>query len=125
MTATYKRKRLKEQESIDRRPTGIRKNLNSAERWSSKRQIIKTFKDMITSQQEDSFRRSELRWDLDQELYIRYFNWDTASGHRGLVELLYKFKIINSPYDRLQYTPFDTNANNYTLEQTIELLGYN
>lgn len=42
MTASYKRKRLKEQDSLDIKPTAIRKNLNSSERWKARKQISKT-----------------------------------------------------------------------------------
>jgi len=45
MTAQYKRKRLKEEQSIDKKPTKIRKNLNSSERQRAKREVRRQLKE--------------------------------------------------------------------------------
>jgi hypothetical protein len=45
MPADYKRKRLIEENSSDKKPTAIRKQLNSSERIKAKKQIKKTISD--------------------------------------------------------------------------------
>jgi len=58
MTASYKRKRLIEENSSDKRPTAIRKQLNSSERIKTKNQIRKNISDRVEIVQ-------ELRWELE------------------------------------------------------------
>lgn len=58
MPANYKYKRLKEQQSLDKKPTEIRKNLNSSERIKVRKQIKKTLNDRHGIVE-------ELRWELD------------------------------------------------------------
>ena len=58
MPADYKRKRLIEENCLDKKPIHIRKNLNSSERIKVKKQIKKTLND-----RHDIVH--ELRWELD------------------------------------------------------------
>jgi hypothetical protein len=58
MTASYKRKRLIEEDCLDKKPTYIRKSLNSSERIKTKRQIQKTVNDRFNIV-------DELRWELE------------------------------------------------------------
>lgn len=58
MPANYKYKRLKEEDSSDKRPTEIRKNLNSSERIKAKSQIRRTINDRHGIVH-------ELRWELE------------------------------------------------------------
>lgn len=60
MPANYKRKRLIEENSSDKKTTYIRKNLNSSERIKAKKQIKKTISDRYGVV-------DELRWHLEIE----------------------------------------------------------
>lgn len=60
MTAQYKRKRLIEENCLDKKPRAIRKNLNSSERLKARNQIAKTLND-----RQDSV--NELRWEIERE----------------------------------------------------------
>jgi hypothetical protein len=60
MTASYKRKRLIEEDSSDKKPTAIRKQLNSSERIKTRSQIKKNLDDRLEWVQ-------ELRWELELE----------------------------------------------------------
>ena len=58
MPENYKRKRLIEENSSDKKPTYIRKSLNSSERIRAKNQIKKTLNDRHSVV-------DELRWDFE------------------------------------------------------------
>ena len=49
----YKRKRLSEEQSIDAKPTKIKKQLNSSERWRGKRDINKQLDELNNEPYQD------------------------------------------------------------------------
>ena len=81
MTASYKRKRLKEQDSLDIKPTAIRKNLNSSERWKAKKQISKT----LDSRQDIA---ESLRWELEVKQSIECHQNEISGPHTYIQTIL-------------------------------------
>jgi hypothetical protein len=81
MTASYKRKRFKEQDSLDARPTAIRKNLNSSERWKAKNQVAKTLND-----RQDIVE--DLRWELEARQSIECHQNEIFGPHTYMQNML-------------------------------------
>ena len=81
MPANYKYKRLKIEDSIDKKPTKIRKNLNSSERIKSRKQIKKTLNDRHDIVQ-------ELRWELEMWQSSECRHNELFGPHCGLESML-------------------------------------
>ena len=81
MTAPYKRKRLKEGDSLDIKPTAIRKNLNSSERWRAKKQISK----ILDSRQDIA---ESLRWELESKQSIECHQKQIFGPHLHIENML-------------------------------------
>jgi hypothetical protein len=81
MTANYKRKRLIEENNLDKKPTHIRKNLNSSERIKVKKQIKKTLNDRHNIAE-------ELRWELEARQSIECHQNELHGPHLYIATML-------------------------------------
>lgn len=81
MPADYKRKRLIEENSSDKKPTYIRKSLNSSERTKTARQIKKTLNDRVDMV-------DKLRWDLEMKQSIECHQNELFGPHLYMQNML-------------------------------------
>jgi hypothetical protein len=81
MPANYKYKRLKEEDSLDKRPVHIRKNLNSSERIKVKKQIKKTLNDRHNIVE-------ELRWELEMRQSVECHKNELHGPHLYMQNML-------------------------------------
>lgn len=81
MTASYKRKRLIEEDCLDKRPTHIKKSLNSSERIKTKKQIQKTINDRYSVV-------DELRWELETKQCIECHQREIFGPHAHIQNIL-------------------------------------
>ena len=82
MPADYKRKRLIEENCLDKRPTYIRKSLNSSERIKSKKQVKKTLNDRHNIV-------DELRWELDLRQSCECHQNEVLGPHNYIETMLF------------------------------------
>ena len=112
MTANYKRKRLIEENSSDKRPTAIRKQLNSSERIKTKNEIKKNISDRIQIAQ-------ELRWEFEVKQSSECHHNEIFGPHVHMQTMLALLDV--GDFDLYRCTCLDT----YKLsdEQILKMFG--
>lgn len=89
MPAQYKRKRLIEQECIDKKPTAIRKQLNSSERIRGKAETRTQLENSFLSKVEIQ----SIRWDIEMSQSIDCHNKERYGVHRHIENILVKLEV--------------------------------
>ena len=89
MPAQYKRKRLIEEQCIDKKPTAIRKQLNSSERLRGKIETRLQLEDSFLSKTEIQ----SIRWDIEMSQSIDCHNKDRFGVHKGVENILVKLDV--------------------------------
>lgn len=112
MTANYKRKRLMEENCLDKRPTGIRKSLNSSERLRAKNEVAKTLNDRHSI-------IDELRWDLENRQSIECHQNEMHGPHTYMQTMLALLEV--GDFDLYKCTCVD--AYKLTDEQILREFG--
>ena len=115
MPAEYKRKRLIEEECIDRKPTAIRKHLNSSERTRGKIEAKLKTQEAFLSKSEIR----EIRWDIEMSQSIECHNKEKYGVHKHLENILekldvgefYLYKCTCANYDNLSDQEIIDKAN--------------
>ena len=112
MPANYKYKRLKEEESLDKKPTEIRKNLNSSERIKAKIQIRKSINDRHSIV-------DELRWELEMQQSVECHQNEVFGPHNYIETMLFLLDVGQF----YLYKCTCTNYDKYPDEEILKMFG--
>jgi hypothetical protein len=89
MPAQYKRKRLIEEQCIDKKPTAIRKQLNSSERIRGKVEARTQLENSFLSKTEIQ----SIRWDIEMSQSIECHNKEKYGVHKHIENILEKLDV--------------------------------
>jgi len=117
----YNYKRFKEEDSMDRRPTMIRKALNSSERQYAKREISDILEEVHLTTKERKKLIQDLRWDIEMKLVVDCAYKEAYGPENKLAETL---KRIGFPevYHLHKCTCIDPD--NLSDEDVLKMSGY-
>jgi len=112
MTASYKRKRLIEQNSTDKKPTAIRKQLNSSERIKARSEINRNLSNRVNIVE-------ELRWELQSKQSSDCHQREIFGPHGYIETMLYLLGVGDFDLYRCSCTDLSKLSD----EQILKMFG--